>query len=230
MAGRVELASAARRLGRGGAVAWGSRLSFFVLCCLSIFAAGSPARALVIGPGDSLEVTFVFASPPSAGSETIDLLVLTTTPFSASGPGIAVTAQLYDGATLLASGVRPSAALITFSDGAYGDAIAASLDTLRNGTIQGRIVLTPDFAGDTGYINFTPENFQVRGAHGFTQSVILASPGADILSVGIPSRTPNTPVAATPVPAAMLLFGSALAVLVVACLRRRPRIRDRTAA
>jgi hypothetical protein len=223
MASWVELASAPRWNGREKPGVRILRSSFLqrlvvVLVCLGAVAAGNPAQALLVGPGDSVEVTFAFTTPPNAGGNAIDLLVLTTTPFTASGPGITVNASLYDGAALLGSGIRPSAALISFSDGLYTNAIAANLDSVRTGAIDGRIVFTPNFADDAGFIDFDPDNFDVRGAHGFTSSVILASPGAAIRSVEIP-------VAQTPVPPALLLFASALAALGIALYRRRPRSR-----
>jgi len=215
MASRVERASAVRRLGicRSGA----SLLRFWggALFCLLAFSAGNPARALIVGPGDSLEVTFAFATVPDAGGMTIDLLALTTTPFSASAPNIAVAAQLYDGAALLGSGLRPSAALVSFSDGLFTNAITALLDPVRDGSIAGRVVFTPIFPGDVGFINFDTANFRVRAGHGTSGSgALLATPDAAISSVRVP-------VAATPAPAALLLFVSALAALSFVFYRRR---------
>lgn len=214
MVGLVGLTSAARL---GTRMQAAKRLS--VMLCIVSFCGvldgwRHPASALLVGPGDSVEVTFFFASPPDVGGEVIDFLALTTTSFSSSGPGIAINAQLFDGAALLGSGNRPSAAFISFSDGLFGNAVAASLGSLTDSGFQGRILFTPLFVDAGDFINFDVDNFNVRAGHGSVGSVLLQQDGATITSVSIPTVE-------TPIPAAALLFFSALAVLGIVVFRRK---------
>jgi len=218
MASRVALAPAARRDLRVAAAARPMHLFCIAVVCLAVYTWSTAASALVVGPGDSVEVTFAFPSPPDVGGGAIDFLALTTTPFSASEPDIAVSAQLFDRGALLGSGVRPSAALISFSGGLFANAIVASLSSVTDADFQGRILFTPIFAADAGFLDFDPVNFNVRAGHGSAGGVLLAQDGAVLRSVGIPTVE-------TPTPAALLLFVSALAVLGIALYWRRSRDR-----
>lgn len=221
MARKVAVASAACRSwcdhARGRRIVLFQKTLGVLLVCLGLFAVGNPARALLIGPGEAIEVTFDFSAPPDAGGNTVDLLYMTITPIISSGPTISVLSQLFDGATLLGGGVQSISAFTGFSDGIYGNAFPANLDSVRDGTIDGRIVLTPTFPGGTGFMEFDPANLKVGAAHAVTtERVLFASPNPTVLSVG-------TTVSAVPVPAALLLFASALAAVVAALFRRRLR-------
>lgn len=215
MAGLVGLTSAARRKMRARAI---GRLTFFLgifVFCAALDGWRQSASALVVGPGDSVEVTFFFASPPNVGGDTIDFLALTATPFTSSGPDITATAQLFSGPALLGSGALPSAAFIAFSDGLYANAIPATLSSITAAGFQGSILFTPVFPGGVGYIEFNLANFNVRAGHGNSATgVLLAQDGATITSISIPTVE-------TPVPAALLLFFSALAALGGVLVRRR---------
>lgn len=220
MVGLVGLASAAR-LGRRAKVA--AHLSVFLgllMLCTVVDGWRKPALALLVGPGDSVEVTFFFASPPDVGGPAIDFLALTTTPFTASGPGIAINAQLFDGVALLGEGTRPSAAFVSFSDGDFGNAIAASLGGITDPGFQGRILFTPVFPVGTGFIDFDPDNFNIRAGHGTTTGVLLQEESASITSISIPPEV-GVPTAVTPAPAALVLFFSGLVVLGFVLFGRR---------
>jgi hypothetical protein len=222
MAGLVGLMPAIRPRRRGKAAANLSLLLCVFALGFGIDAWRKPAMALFVAPGDSVEVAFFFESPPNVGGAAIDFLALTTTPFSASGPGIAIHAQLFDGTTLLGSGMRPNAALISFTDGAFSNAIPASLGSVTDPGFQGRIRFTPDFPGGAGFIDFDPDNFNARAGHGNPTGVLLQQDGATIASVSV-SADVAIPTTETPAPAALFLFFSGLVVLGFVLIWRRQK-------
>jgi len=183
MAGLAGLAPATHRRWRGKAAAY-----LMVLLCVFALSTGidgvrKPAFALLLVPGDSVEVTFLFASPPDVG-------------------------------------VRPNAALISFTDGVFGNAIPVSLGSVTDPGFQGRIRFTPEFPGGSGFIDLEPENFNLRVGHGDATGGLLQQGDATLATVAISSDR-AIPTTETPTPAALILFFAGLLVLGCVVLLRR---------
>lgn len=168
------------------------------------------AAALLVKSGQALEVAFTFFNTPPVVPGGVDVIALTTTPFAPSGPGISVNAELFDGATLLGSGFVTSAEIVPFvSPGSLFDGVSSNLATVIDGTIDGRIRITPNFASADGFIDFTFANLGIRagrGASGATQ--ILAAPFARVQSAEVVSALSHVPL-----PAAFVLLLSGLSLL-----------------
>lgn len=183
---------------------------FLVLTLLPLSGWRNDAAALLVTPGQALEVTFTFFDTPPVVPGGVDVLALTTTPFLASGPGISVDAELFDGATSLGSGTVASAAIVPFvSAGGLFDGVTSNLATVIDGTIDGLIRITPNFTDADGFIEFTFANFDIRAGRGTSErGQILAAPFARVASAEVVSAP--SPV---PLPAAFLLLLSGLSLL-----------------
>jgi hypothetical protein len=168
------------------------------------------AAALLVKSGQALEVAFTFFDTPPVVPGGVDVIALTTTPFAASGPGISATTELFDGAILLGGGVVGTAEIIPFvSSGSLFDGVSSNLATVVDGTIDGRIRITPNFASADGFIDFTFANLGIRagrGTSGATQ--ILAAPFARVQSAEVVSALSHVPL-----PAAFVLLLSGLSLL-----------------
>ena len=183
---------------------------FLVLTLLPLSGWRNDAAALLVNPGQALEVTFSFFNTPPFVPGGVDVLALTTTPFTASGPGISVNAELFDGATSLGSGIVASAAIVPFvSAGSLFDGVTSNLATVIDGTIGGLIRITPIFTEADGFIEFTFANFNVRAGRGTSaQGQVLAAPFARVQSAEVVSA-----VSPVPLPAAFILLLSGLSLL-----------------
>ncbi len=157
-----------------------------------------------------MEVTFSFFNTPPVVPGGVDVLALTTPPFTASGPDISVNAELLDGATSLGSGAVASAAIVPFvSAGGLFDGITANLATVIDGTIDGSIRITPNFTEADGFIEFTFANFNIRAGRGTSANgQIFAAPFARVVSAEVVSAVSHVPL-----PAAIVLFLSGLSLL-----------------
>lgn len=113
---------------------------------LALLAAAGPASALSIGPGQGIEVPFSL-SAPAVGADTLTFNLVGVVALGLS----TMTVELYDGATLLAAvNAVPISGIAGFVD--VGSAwetnhTAADLTSVRDGTIDGRIRVLPDFPG-----------------------------------------------------------------------------------
>lgn len=183
---------------------------FLVLTLLPFSGWRNDAAALLVQPGQALEVTFSFFNTPPVVPGGVDVLALTTSPFSASGPGISVNAELFDGATPLGSGTVASAAIAPFvSAGSLFDGVTANLATVVDGTIDGLIRITPKFTEADGFIEFTFANFNIRASRGTSANgQIFAAPFARVVSAEVVSAVSHVPL-----PAAFLLLLSGLSLL-----------------
>lgn len=183
---------------------------FLVLTLLPLSGFRNDAAALLVTPGQALEVTFSFFNTPPVVPGGVDVLALTTPPFTASGPGIAVNAELFDGATLLGSGSVSSAAIVPFvSAGSLFDGVTANLASVVDGTIDGLIRITPLFTEADGFIEFTFANFNIRAGRGTSANgQIFAAPFARVQSAEVVSA-----VSPVPLPAAFILLLSGLSIL-----------------
>lgn len=183
---------------------------FLVLTLLPLSGWRNDAAALLVTPGQALEVTFSFFNTPPVVPGGVDVLALTTTPFSASGPGISVNAELFDGATSLGSGVVASAAIVPFvSAGSLFDGVSSNLASVVDGTIDGLIRITPIFTEADGFIEFTFANFNIRAGRGTSANgQIFAAPFARVQSAEVVSA-----VSPVPLPAAFILLLSGLSLL-----------------
>lgn len=183
---------------------------FLVLTLLPLSGWRNDAAALLVKPGQALEVTFTFFDTPPVVPGGVDVIALTTPPFTASGPGISVNAELFDGATSLGSGVVASAAIIPFvSTGSLFDGVTSNLATVIDGTIDGLIRVTPIFTDADGFIEFTFANFNIRAGRGTSaQGQIFAAPFARVASAEV-----VTAVSPVPLPAAFVLLLSGLSLL-----------------
>ncbi len=181
-----------------------------LLTLLSFSGWRNDAAALLVTPGQALEVEFSFFNTPPVVPGGVDVLALTTTPFSASESNISVNAELFDGSTLLGSGVVASAAIVPFiSAGSLFDGITSNLATVIDGTIDGRIRITPNFTSADGFIEFTFANFNVRAGRGTSDgSQVFAAPFARVQAAEVVSA-----VSPVPLPAAVFLLLSGLSVL-----------------
>ncbi len=183
---------------------------FLVLTLLPLSGWRNDAVALLVQPGQALEVTFSFFNTPPVVPGGLDVLALTTTPFTASGPGISVNAQLFDGGTSLGSGVVGSAAIVPFvSAGSLFDGVSTDLTSVVDGTIDGLIRITPNFTESDGFIEFTFANFNIRAGRGTSANgQIFAAPFARVQSAEVVSA-----VSTVPLPAAFILLLSGLSLL-----------------
>lgn len=182
---------------------------FLVLTLLPLSGWRNDASALLVKPGQALEVTFTFFDTPPVVPGGVDVLALTTTPFSPSSPGITVDAELFDGAMSLGSGTVASAAIIPFiSAGSLFDGVSSNLATVVDGTIDGLIRVTPNFTDADGFIEFALANFNIRAGRGTSaQGQIFAAPFARVASAEVVAVSP------VPLPAAFVLLLSGLSLL-----------------
>jgi hypothetical protein len=113
-----------------------------------ILGAPRAAGAIPLSPGETLEIAFFFSSAPVALTGEVDAVVLDIGMSGASGlEGFSIA--LLDGAALLGSqttGVQTLWAFTSPGSGFTLNAVPAELDTVREGSIDGRIRLTPHFA------------------------------------------------------------------------------------
>jgi hypothetical protein len=170
-----------------------------------------PAGALMIGPGQSLEVDFAFGAAPvfsTGGSPPLTLPPDVLTFRILLGPGTSGLAGLevecWDGATLLGSRSGGSSPLIWgFADPASRwpaalNRVDVDLASVVAGTIQGMIRLVPTFASGGGSLEIT-----------FIEILSGATDAAGSLLVASPSPTLSAP-RLLPEPAAALLLAAAL--------------------
>jgi hypothetical protein len=163
-------------------------------------ALAAPASALGIGPGQGIAAPFSLTRPASGAN------TLTFNLVSVAAVGVTtMTVELYDGASLLASvsGV-PIAGVAAFVDAGSlwaTNAVAADLSSLRDGTIDGLILVLPDFTG-AGALNaqVSPATSFAVGS-GTAPATIVAIAG--VLSVGEEFAVPEPS-------AALLLAGAAV--------------------
>lgn len=168
------------------------------------------AAALLVKSGQALEVTFSFFNRPPIVPGGVDVIALTTAPFGASGLGIPVNAELFDGATLLGGGAVASAEIVPFvSAGSLFDGVTSDLSTVIEGTVDGLIRITPNFASADGFIDFAFANLRIRAGRGTGGADrILAAPFARVQSAEVVSALSHVPL-----PAAFLLLLSGLSLL-----------------
>lgn len=181
-----------------------------VIALLPLSGWRNDAAALLVKPGQALEVTFTFFNTPPNVPGGVDVIALTTTPFAASASGISVVADLFDGATLLGSGTVASAAIVPFvSPGSLFGGVQSNLATVVDGTIDGLIRLTPSFTDADGFLEFTFANFNIRAGRGTSETgQILAAPFARVSSAEVVSAVSHVPL-----PAAFILLLSSLSLL-----------------
>ena len=168
------------------------------------------AAALLVKSGQALEVAFTFFNTPPVVPGGVDVIALRTMPSAASGPSISVNAELFDGATLLGSGIAASAEIVPFvSLGSLFDGVPSNLATVIDGTIDGLIRLTPNFTSADGFIDFTFADLGIRAGRGTSGAdQILAAPFARVQSAEVVSALSHVPL-----PAAFLLLLSSLSLL-----------------
>lgn len=202
------------RAGKGGTatVAWRERgahvprrrwtwLGLVALLCMLPL----PAAAISILPGQSLEVDFSLVAP----APTADVVTFNLAPGYTSATGFTgMTVSLYDGNTLLASRTSTTAdptELTAFaSPGSLWtfDAVTADLSSVQDGSITGRVVLTPTFDGSPG-ASLDAVFFSATGLYVGTATT---SKQMDALSAG--SLIIDGPVA-LPEPSALALLSAA---------------------
>jgi hypothetical protein len=157
-----------------------------VLGLLLLLTASAPARALTLAPGQALEIDFSFAAPPVftvSPSVTLPPDVLTFRivlgPATTGASGLDV--ELFDGATSLGSVSSGLATLIFgFADPASNWPIGlnrtdASLASVVDGTIQGRLRLVPTFGAGGGALEITLAEI-LTGATDAFGGLLVASP------------------------------------------------------
>jgi hypothetical protein len=166
----------------GRAVRW--------VLALAVLAANAPApvAALTIGPGEGIEVPFSLTAP-AAGADTLTFNLV-----GVAAVGVAtMTVELYDGATLLATvGGVPIAGIAGFVDAGSDwttNEAPADLTTLRDGTIDGRIRVLPDFAGGGSLTADVSPITSLLVGSGTGAAELL--PIAGVLSVGEASTVPE---------------------------------------
>jgi hypothetical protein len=171
-----------------------------VVLGLVLLLAASPAAALTIGPGQAIEVPFSLTAP-AAGADTLTFNLV-----GVAAVGVTtMTVELYDGDALLAaaSGV-PVAGIAGFAD-AGSDWMAnradADLAPVRDGTIAGRILVLPDFAGAGSLTADVSAFTSLLVGNGTGEATLL--PIDDVVSLGVASVVP------VPEPALGLLLAAA---------------------
>ena len=183
----------------------------FAVALLGALSVSSTGNALVVGPGEAFQIDFSFSAAPVIPGG-VDGLVLTASGTATSGAGIPVNSALFDGPTLLGAGDVPFSALTAFvSPFSLFSGITANVDPVVDGSIDGRIRITPDFPGGDGFLDFSTATLIIRAIRGTPTGVILAPETATIESTAVVSATPA--VSEIPLPASMFLLLSALAVL-----------------
>lgn len=184
-------------------------------------------NAMVVSSGEAFEINFTFPAAPVIPGGAIDTLVLTNSGASTSGPGIPVTAELFDGGTLLGAGNVPFSALTAFvAPLSLFAGIGANLDPVIDGSIDGKIRLTPNFAGGVGFIDFGPATLIVEAVRATGPGSAIR--GQQFATIGSAAVVPATPsVSEVPLPAALPMLLSALAALGLALRRRRSALSTR---
>jgi hypothetical protein len=181
-----------------------------------------PARALTIGPGQSLGVDFTFAAPPvfaTGGSPGLtlppDVLTFRILLGAATTDLTGLQAELWDGATRLGSRSGGASPLIFgFADAASRwptalNRVDVDLTSVVDGTIQGMIRLVPTFGSGAGALEIT-----------FVEVLSGATDAVGALLVASPSPIVSAP-RILPEPAAVWLLVAALAGLAAARAPRR---------
>ena len=190
----------------------------FAVTLLGGLSISSTGNALVVGPGEAFQIDFSFSAAPVIPGGA-DGLVLTASGTTTSGPGIPVNAALFDGPTLLGAGEVPFSIVTAFvSPFSLFSGITANVDPVVDGSIDGRIRITPDFPGGDGFLDFSTATLIIRAIRGTPTGVVLAPETATIEATTVVSETP--PVSEVPLPASLFLLLSALAVLGFVIWRR----------
>ncbi len=174
------------------------------------------AAAIVVNPGQTLDITFSLSGPPSvpgftgAGGLAVDTLQFIETdhgPFGTHG-----VAQLFNGSTLLGSVNFIAGFVQSFAFVAPGSAFTfpavgtvSDWSSITSGAINGILKITLDHT-----IDFSIASVYLGVANGSSQ-ILLASPGVTITGAAI----------ATPLPAALPLFATGAGVLGLIGWRRK---------
>jgi hypothetical protein len=155
---------------------------------LALLATAAPASALSIAPGQVLEVPFSLTAP-AAGADTLTFRLAGVVALGVS----TMTVELYDGAALLAAvSSVPVAAIAGFVDAGSDwetNHAAADLASVRDGTIDGRIRVLPDFTGAGALTADVSAFTSLLVGNGIAAAELV--PIAGVLGVGTPSVVPE---------------------------------------
>lgn len=171
---------------------------------------GTPAGALSVGPGQSLEILFAWTSPPLVSGGSVDTVTLTLASASTASGLIGITVSLFDGQTLLGQATAAAAERIFGfaeppSQWTKNADVSVDLSSVRSGDIAGRLLVTPIFAGTPGdFFDVVLPAFPAVQAGLGTQAMGLVAAFPDAV-LGTPRVVPE--------PASATLLAAALAAL-----------------
>jgi hypothetical protein len=166
---------------------------------LALLGAAAPAQALTLGAGQGIEVPFSLTAP-ATGADTLTFNLVGVVALGVS----TMTLELYDGTTLLAAvSSVPVSGIAGFAEpGSLWETnhAAADLASVRDGTIDGRIRVLPEFPG-AGALTADVSAFTSLLV-GTATDVARLEPIAGVVALGDPFVVPE--------PALGVLLASAL--------------------